>query len=190
MSAPVLAAMPAVMNTRKALIKTATSQTRAPCSPSRNSASWPGSCQRERMRPATYPPSMMDPICCAIAQNTASEAITLADSPEFGHGEGADSPIAAPKVSSTKEIAAASTAPASTAPHSTKLKPAVSVRDATGALTCTMISLLNRLVQPKDAQDEHHHDDQTHKVNDAVHDAATSAKQSNLGLCAFELSGR
>ena len=118
---------------------------------------------------------MMEPICCAIAQNTASEAITLADSPEFGHGDVADKPIAAPKVRRTKEMAAASTAPANTAPHSTKLKPAVSVRAATGALVCTMISLLNRLVQPKDAQDKHHDDNETDKVNDAVHGPATSA---------------
>src|SRR5947209_11749678 len=91
------------------------------------------------MRPATYPPTMMEPICCAIAQNTASEAISLADSPEFGHGDVADNPMAVPKASSTKEIAAASTAPASTAPHSMKLKPSVSVGVAAGVLTCTMI---------------------------------------------------
>ena len=45
-------------------------------------------------------------------------------------------------------------------------------------------------MQPKDAQDEHHDDDETHKVNDAVHGAVTSGEQSNLGLCAFELSRR
>jgi hypothetical protein len=66
------------------------------------------------------------------------DAITFADRPEFGHGEVADKPIAAPKVSSTNESAAASTAPANTAPHSTKLSPAVSVLDTTGAPTCVM----------------------------------------------------
>ena len=77
----------------------------------------------------------------ATAQNTASEAMTLADSPEAGHGEAADSPIAVPKVSSTKDSAAASTAPAKTAPHSTKLAPAASVFAATGVPTCVMTLL-------------------------------------------------
>ena len=58
--------------------------------------------------------------------------MTLADSPELGHGEVAERPIAVPKVSSTNDSAAASTAPAKTAPHSTKLAPAVSVFAATG----------------------------------------------------------
>src|SRR6478672_11578547 len=66
---------------------------------------------------------MNAPICCAIAQNTAMEAMTFADAPEFGQGDTADKPIAAPKVRSTKEMAAARKAPAITAPHSTKLAP-------------------------------------------------------------------
>jgi hypothetical protein len=62
---------------------------------------------------------MTDPICWAIAQNTAIDAITFADNPEPGHGEVAERPIAVPKVSRTKDNAAAKTAPAKTAPHST-----------------------------------------------------------------------
>ena len=80
------------------------------------------------MRPATYAPTITEPICCTIAQNTAREPITLADRPEFGHGDVADRPIAVPKVRRTKERAAASTAPAQTAPHSTKLAPSVEFR--------------------------------------------------------------
>src|SRR6185295_11176758 len=82
-------------------------------------------CQRERIRPATYPPTMKAPICAAIAQKTAKEAMTLAETPEFGQGEVAERPMAAPKVRSTKVIAAARAAPARTAPHSTKLAPGV-----------------------------------------------------------------
>jgi hypothetical protein len=61
---------------------------------------------------------MKAPICCTSVQNTATPAITFVDMPEFGHGEVADKPIAAPKVSSTNEIAAASSAPATMGPHS------------------------------------------------------------------------
>src|SRR5262245_8110833 len=112
---------------------------------------------------------MIEPICCAIAQKTAIEAITFADRPEFGHGETADRPMAAPNVSRTNESAAASTAPANTAPHSTKLRPAVSTLDATGTPTCVMAVASYDLMQPEEAQDEHHDHDQTDRVNDAVH---------------------
>jgi hypothetical protein len=83
---------------------------------------------------------MKAPICWAIAQKTATEAITFAETPEFGQGEVADRPMAAPKVRRTKEIAAARTAPASTAPHSTKLAPeAEMVLELAGAgPTCVM----------------------------------------------------
>jgi hypothetical protein len=83
---------------------------------------------------------MNAPICCAIAQKTATEAITFAETPEFGQGEVADRPMAAPNVSKTNEIATASTAPASTAPHSTKLDPDVeAVLELAGAgPTCVM----------------------------------------------------
>ena len=87
---------------------------------------------------------MMEPICCAMAQKTASEAMTLADSPEFGHGDVAERPMAAPKVSSTKDIAAARTAPAKTAPHSTKLKPAVGVVMRLARRPVSWSLLLNR----------------------------------------------
>src|SRR5437762_3459391 len=66
---------------------------------------------------------MNAPICCAMAQKTASEAITFAETPALGQGEVAERPIAVPKVRSTNEIAAARKAPAKTAPHSTKLAP-------------------------------------------------------------------
>jgi len=64
---------------------------------------------------------MKAPICCTIAQKIATDAITLAEAPEFGQGDTADRPMAAPKVRRTNEMAAARNAPASTAPHSTKL---------------------------------------------------------------------
>jgi hypothetical protein len=91
---------------------------------------------------------MNAPICCAIAQNTATDAITFVEAPEFGHGDVADRPMAAPKVRRTKEIAAANTAPASTAPHSTKLVPGAAVElDPSGAgPTCVMTFLSQRVV--------------------------------------------
>ena len=88
---------------------------------------------------------MNAPICWAIAQNTAIEATTFAEAPEFGQGETADRPMAAPKVRSTNEIAAARTAPASTAPHSTKLEPTTAVGVALAPIgagpTCVMAFL-------------------------------------------------
>ena len=91
---------------------------------------------------------MNAPICCAIAQKTATEAITFAEAPEFGHGEVAERPMAAPKVRRTKEIAAARTAPARTDPHSTKLAPGVAVAlEPSGAgPTCVMTFLSQREV--------------------------------------------
>ena len=81
--------------------------------------------------------------------------MTPADSPEFGHGDAADRPIAVPKVSSTKDSAAASTAPAKTAPHSTKLAPGVSVLAAIGDdPACVMTFSPPRLAQPERAQNE------------------------------------
>ena len=73
-----------------------------------------------------------------------SDAITLAERPEFGHGEVAERPIAAPNVRSTKESAAARTAPANTAPHSTKLVPAVelALAEAPGAEAAYVIAFL------------------------------------------------
>jgi len=87
---------------------------------------------------------MNAPICCAIAQKTAIDAITFADTPEFGHGDVAERPIAAPKVSRTNEIAAASTAPASTAPHSTKLDPGAETPLPGAGPTCVMAFLSQR----------------------------------------------
>jgi hypothetical protein len=99
----------------------------------------------------------------AIAQKTASDAITFAETPEFGHGEVADRPMAAPKARSTKVIAAARTAPASTAPHSTKLAPPVDeALTLSGAgPTCVMAFCLPTtwLVKPEEAQDEQDDDD-------------------------------
>src|SRR5262249_62106418 len=46
---------------------------------------------------------MTAPICCAMVQKTASEATSRVGKPEFGHGEVAERPIAAPKVSSTND---------------------------------------------------------------------------------------
>jgi hypothetical protein len=86
---------------------------------------------------------MNAPICCAIAQNAATEAMTRAETPEFGHGETADKPMAVPKVRSTNEIAAARNAPASTAPHSTKLEPTAAVGAVLAEIgagpTCVMV---------------------------------------------------
>jgi hypothetical protein len=84
---------------------------------------------------------MKAPICEAMAQNTAKEAMTFAEAPEFGHGDVAERPMAAPKVRSTKVIAAARTAPARTAPHSTKLAPGVDAAlELIGAgPTCVMV---------------------------------------------------
>src|SRR4029079_9522322 len=105
---------------------------------------------------------MNAPICCAIAQKTATDAITFADAPEFGHGEVAERPMAAPKVRRTKEIAAARAAPASTAPHSTKLEPGVTVVLAPNGAgpTCVMafLPLLFTSVKPQKAEDEHDDD--------------------------------
>ena len=84
---------------------------------------------------------MKEPICCASTQNTASEAITFAERPEFGHGEVAERPMALPNVRNTNESAAARTAPASTALHSTKpvVGAATTAGDAAGAVpTCVM----------------------------------------------------
>src|SRR2546423_1752124 len=90
--------------------------------------------------------------------------------PEFGHGEVADRPMAAPNVRKTNDRAAANTAPARTALHSTKLGLTVSVLAAIGVPTWVMMVVSSLiLMQAKRAQDEHHDDDQTDKVNDAVH---------------------
>src|SRR5262249_4453825 len=88
---------------------------------------------------------MSDPICCAIVQNTAREAMTLAGNPECGHGEVAERPIAVPKLRSVKESAAASTAPARTASHSMKPRrepatgSALAVGDAISSMTCLLV---------------------------------------------------
>src|SRR6476659_9135358 len=84
---------------------------------------------------------MNAPICCAKVQNTASDASVFAESPEPGHGETAERPIAEPKVRKTKESAAAVMAPAMTAPHSTNLNPAAA--PAAGP-TCTMVNAFYR----------------------------------------------
>ncbi len=84
---------------------------------------------------------MKAPICGTITQKIATDVTTLVDAPEFGQGETAESPIAAPNVNSTNEIAAARTAPANTALHSTKLVPGAgaTVAEAIGAgPTCVM----------------------------------------------------
>jgi hypothetical protein len=81
------------------------------------------------------------------------DAITFADAPEFGHGEVAERPMAAPKVRRTNESAAARKAPARTAPHSTKLDPGVAVTlPPTGAgPTCVIgvVSLRERQWSPR-----------------------------------------
>ena len=101
---------------------------------------------------------MNAPICWAIAQNTATDATTFAEAPEFGQGEVAERPMAAPKVRRTKEIAAASTAPAITDPHSTKLEPGDAVgldpRGAGPTCVMTFLSPKDGLVKPEKAQDE------------------------------------
>jgi hypothetical protein len=117
---------------------------------------------------------MKAPICCAIAQKTAIDAMTFAEVPEFGQGEVAERPMAVPKASRTNDIAAAKTAPAKTEPHSTKLAPAVAVPvalEASGAgPTCVMaFSPSSISVEPEQAQDEHHNDDEADEIDDAVH---------------------
>jgi hypothetical protein len=108
---------------------------------------------------------MKAPICCAITQKTATDAITFVEATEFGQGEVAESPIAVPKVRSTKEIAAARKAPASTAPHSTKLAPCEEWAVGAGGIigpgpTVVMtISPTSGLVEPQEAQDEQDDDD-------------------------------
>jgi hypothetical protein len=71
----------------------------------------------------------------------------LAETPEFGQGEVADRPMAAPNVQ-TNEIATASTAPARTAPHSTKLDLAAeaALELAGAGPTCVMAFLSNNVV--------------------------------------------
>ena len=116
---------------------------------------------------------MNAPICCAIAQKTAMDAITLADAPEFGHGEVAERPMAAPKVRRTNESAAARKAPARTAPHSTKLEPGVAVTlapDWSWTYLCHGVVLpACTSVETEKAQDEHHDDDEADEIDDAVH---------------------
>src|SRR6185503_12795504 len=117
------------------------------------------------------------PICWAMIQKIAREAITLAGSPELGQGDVADSPIAVPKVRSTNESAAASTAPANTGPHSMKLGRApVGTTPAAGAVRVAPSSVIwsfsshsESSAEAEDAEDEHDHNDQPNKVDDAVH---------------------
>jgi len=118
---------------------------------------------------------MNAPICCAIAQKTAMDAITFAEEPELGQGEVAERPMAVPKVSRTNDIAAAKKAPARTAPHSTKLAPAVAVPlEPSGAgPTCVMTFVsYSGLVQAEKAEDEQDDDHKADEIDDAVHGAS------------------
>jgi hypothetical protein len=93
---------------------------------------------------------MNAPICCINAHKIASEAKTFADRPELGQGEVAERPIAVPKVSSTNEIAAASTAPANTAPHSTKLVPGAADAEAeTGVGPTVAMTVSSRISEDR-----------------------------------------
>src|SRR5512145_1941052 len=119
---------------------------------------------------------MKAPICWAMVQKIASEAITRAERPELGHGDVAESPMAVPNVRRTKESAEARTAPARIAPHSRKLGTAFEdtspgAMAARAGPTCVM-ELPSRSqcsAEAEEAQDEHDHDDQPNQVNDAVH---------------------
>jgi hypothetical protein len=99
--------------------------------------------------------------------------MTLAETPEFGHGETAESPIAVPKASKTNEMAIARKAPASTAPHSTKLTPAAGIVVVpTGPGPTVVMALLSKdpSMQPEQAEDEHDDDHEANEIDDAVHD--------------------
>jgi hypothetical protein len=135
---------------------------------------------------------MKEPICSTIAQKIATDAITLADAPEFGHGDTADKPMAAPKVRSTNEMAAARNAPAITAPHSTKLATAAGgVLEPAGAGPTVVMALLSdgSSVQAEKAEDEQDDDHQTDEIDDAVH-GVTSVGQSKQGLYGLKRSAR
>ena len=86
----------------------------------------------------------------------ASAENVRADTPEDGHGETTDNPIAAPKVRNTNDKAAAVRAPANTAPHSTKLVSAAAPGRAAATdadPTCTMMRPLRLLASAGQCDD-------------------------------------
>jgi|SRR6476620_7339338 hypothetical protein len=136
---------------------------------------------------------MKAPICCTIAQNTAKDAMTLAETPEFGHGETAERPMAAPNVRRTNEIAIARKAPASTAPHSTKLTPAVGIVVVpTGPGPTVVMALRSKdsSMQPEQAEDEHNDDHEANEIDDAVHDGYLIKDNPEMDCARSNCSGK